>query len=500
MRCTFLKIVLAMLLAVSLSNFATATELTFGDWATAEGYTPPGPTDWQCYAVHMGITSADGANLFTNLQSLNLSRNDISSLSANQFQNLTSLLELRLMSNDISSVSSDQFQGLTNLQILSLSRNQIASLSASQFQTLPNLLELNLFDNQISSLSADHFQGLSSLQELQISDNQITSLSANQFQGLGSLEVLYLEGNQITSVDANAFQGLPDLTRLRLDNNQVSSLSANQFQGLGSLVELGLDFNQISSMDSNAFLGLGDMWELSLRNNQVSSLSADQFQGLTNLGYLDLEGNPISSLSANAFRGLGNLLDLGLGLNQISSLDLTGLEATALTAFDIKENPITEVILADATLSQVTFDAVMKGHETNSFFVGVAELAGVVAADFSGADMSGVDQLDEMFAMGDAETLILTDVAFSNAIITAGYAEVWDLVSALEAQQLDALTVNEQLYAAMQINLDTWDAGAGNVLTVVPEPATLSLLALGGLALIRRRRKTKRVGPSRSFA
>ena len=95
--------------------------------------------------------------------------------------------------------------------------------------------------------------------------------------------------------------------------------------------------------------------------------------------------------------------------------------------------------------------------------------------------------MDAMFALGDVETLILTDVVFSNAIITAGYAEVWDLISALEAQQLDALTVNEQLYAAMQTDLDAWDAGANNVLTVVPEPATLSLLALGGLVLIRRK-------------
>jgi len=463
MKRAFLKILSAMILTVWLSNSATAAELTFGDWATAQGYTPPGPINWECNASRENITSADGANSYTNLQLLRLSHNQISSVSASQFQDLTNLLHLNL------------------------SVNQIASLSANQFQNLTNLLELSLFGNQISSLSADQFQGLTNLQDLRLGDNQITSLSANQFQYQPNLQHLGLDVNQISSLDPKAFEGLSDLTILYLSYNQIPSLCADQFQGLGNLEELNLQLSQISSIDANAFQGLGNVWVLSLRYNQLSSLSANQFQGLTNLLYLDLAGNPISSLSPNAFKGLGNLLDLSLESTQISLLDLTGFEATALTRFDIEGNPVTEVILADATLSQVTFNAVMKGHETNSFFVGIAEVAGIASVDFIGADMSGVDQLDAMFAMGDVETLILTDVVFSNAIITAGYTEVWDLISALEAQQLDALTVNEQLYAAMQTNLDAWDAGADNVLTVVPEPATLALLALGGLALIRRK-------------
>jgi len=254
------------------------------------------------------------------------------------------------------------------------------------------------------------------------------------------------------------------------------------------LEDLNLQVNQISVIDADAFQGLDNVGTIEIGWNSISSLTADHFRGLVNLQYLSCRSNQITSLSPNTFQGLNSLLSLNLRDNQISSLDLTGFEATALTLFDIDTNPIADVVLTDAILSQITFNTLMRGHDSASSYDGIAELAGIGSVDLSGADLSGIDQFDEMFGMADLETLILTDVVFSNAVITAGYTEVWDLISALEAQQLDALTVNEQLYAAMQTNLDAWDTGADNVLTVVPEPATLSLLVLGGLALLRRKR------------
>jgi len=86
----------------------------------------------------------------------------------------------------------------------------------------------------------------------------------------------------------------------------------------------------------------------------------------------------------------------------------------------------------------------------------------------STVDVAGLNQFDTMSAMADLETLTLTDVLFSEAIIADGYAEVWDLISALDDQKLDALTI-------------------------VPEPSTLALLTVAGLALfLWRRRATSR--------
>jgi hypothetical protein len=61
------------------------------------------------------------------------------------------------------------------------------------------------------------------------------------------------------------------------------------------------------------------------------------------------------------------------------------------------------------------------------------------------------------------------------------------LICALDSKRLDALTVDWSLYHAMKTNLDAWDAGAGNVLTVVPEPSMMAFFFLGGLVLMLQR-------------
>lgn len=458
----------AGILTVSLPNEALA-ELTFDQWATAEGYTPPGPVDWACYASNKGITSADGVNSYTNLLWLKLGGNQISSLDADQFHGLTNLGVLQLSGNDISRLDANQFQGLTNLSSLDLGYNSISSLAADQFRDLSNLGRLSLTYNSIPRLDAEQFQGMTNLQTLWLSNNRISSLSANQFQGLTKLQSLWLNDNDISSLSTDQFQGMTNLETLYLDSNHILSLDADQFQGMTKLQDLSLFDNQLSSLSANQFQGMTDLWRLTLSHNQLSSLNANQFRGLTSLRVLELKSN------------------------QLSSLDLTGFEATELIRFRIRWNPITEVILTDTTLSQTTFDTLMIGNSVPSNDIGIAELAGIASVDFTAADMAGVVHFDRMFAMADLQTLTLTDVLFSDTIVADGYAEVWDLISALDANRLDALTVDEQLYAAMQTNLDTWDAGPNNVLTVVPEPSTLALLAIAGLALLLwRKRATSR--------
>jgi len=70
-----------------------------------------------------------------------------------------------------------------------------------------------------------------------------------------------------------------------------------------------------------------------------------------------------------------------------------------------------------------------------------------------------------------AEGLIGREVTLD--IIDAHYGD-WGWIGVDDFQMIGALP---------------WDVGGTYTLTVVPEPATMSLLALGGVALLRRRRK-----------
>ena len=90
--------------------------------------------------------------------------------------------------------------------------------------------------------------------------------------------------------------------------------------------------------------------------------------------------------------------------------------------------------------------------------------------------------------MDTLQTLNLTNSKFSNAITSANYQEIVELVNALEQQGiLSFLTIDQSLYTARQGYFDDWDAQPLNELTVVPEPATFLLFGAGMLFLRRRK-------------
>jgi len=179
------------------------------------------------------------------------------------------------------------------------------------------------------------------------------------------------------------------------------------------------------------------------------------------------------------------LRELGLYNNPLTQLNLSGAQLRDLEHFDIDDTGITAVDLSDCELSQKAFNSLM--YNSWSYYVGIAELAGIVGLDFSGADLSRVLDFSEMYAMADLECLNITGTIFSDDIISANYVEVLDLIDALELNNLGILTIDNILYGSQQSYFDTWDACVGNTLTIIPEPGTLFLLGLGALLIGRRK-------------
>ncbi|MEH2308289.1 COR domain-containing protein, partial [Nostoc sp.] len=129
---------------------------------------------------------------------------------------------------------------LTNLQSLNLKSNQLSSLPPEIVQ-LTNLQSLYLNNNQLSSLPPEIGQ-LTNLQSLYLNNNQLSSLPPEIGQ-LTNLQSLYLESNQLSSLPPE-FGQLTNLQTLNLESNQLSSLPP-EIRQLSNLKKLDLRRNPV---------------------------------------------------------------------------------------------------------------------------------------------------------------------------------------------------------------------------------------------------------------
>ena len=307
----------------------------------------------------------------------------------------------------------------------------------------------------ISDLSP--LAGLTNLTSLYLWGNEISDISP--LSDLTNLTNLHLSGSSISNL--SPLSGLTNLTYLGLDSNSINDLSP--LSGLTNLTNLSLSSNSIN--DLSPLSGLTNLTTLYLGDNEISDLSP--LSGLTNLTTLQLGGirdcigflvgsNQISDVSP--LSGLTNLTNLDLSYNQIEVLDLHGSNLSSLSVFDIADNPVTEVCLSNATLSQSTFDVLMNGGFINSG-TGIAELEGIVKLDMSGVDFSGISDFSEMFTMDDLEILLLPDATNLDGTDVVAFLSELDSL-----KWLDVVGLWEGFDESTQDSLLAWDSIAGNFL------------------------------------
>jgi internalin A len=352
-----------------------------------------------------------------------------------------------------------------------LKNNQISNISSLTGMSSITFLDLN--ENQISDIS--DVSGLTTLTDLRVSNNQISNISA--VSGLTNLKYLYMSHNQLT--DISDVSALTNLKSLGFRNNQVSNISA--LSGLTELNTVNLQYNQISDISSLA--GKTKLRAMYLNDNQISSIETSTFTGLTGLHYLYLNSNLLSSIETGAFSGAANLEYLFLEKNAgLGALNLEGAVFSLLSRFNIRETGITSVSLKNAVLKQSVLEALSDGGYS-TYFIGIGELGGITELDMSGVDFASITDLAPLHAMDDVEELLLAGASNLDG------GQVLTLTAELDSLNwLDVTGPWDTFDAGTQDSLNSWDSIEGNTL-VTPEPATMSLLALGGLAVLRRRRK-----------
>ncbi|XP_078418983.1 CD180 antigen [Cetorhinus maximus] len=287
--------------------------------------------------THLKIqnTTFNGLNK-TNLTSLDLSNNRLTSLQDNSFQWLHSLEYLHLENNSIGHVTRQTFAGLENLKCLNLKKglkgqnvlNEVESLIDDySFQALKNLVQLNLEDNSIAGIRAHTFSGLTSLKYLSLYNCLVDLKTINNktFMSLAEspLVSLNLTKTKISKLQHGAFSWFKNLKNVDIGLNSIAqTLTGEEFLGLSEIKEIYLSYNSKLILTSSSFVHVPSMKILMLSKSNIASLSfqPSPFDPLQNLSVLDLSNNNLANLDKDVFRELRQLQVLKLQHNNLARL------------------------------------------------------------------------------------------------------------------------------------------------------------------------------------
>ncbi|XP_010884978.2 SLIT and NTRK-like protein 6 [Esox lucius] len=151
---------------------------------------------------------------------------------------------LNLYKNDIVELRAEDLEGLKNAVSLHLGANSIQELEPGVFSVLGSLKKLHINSNFLVMLKEDTFHGLVNLEFLQADTNFISVVEPGAFSKLIRLKVLILNDNAIEFLPSNIFRFVP-LTHLDLRGNQLQTLPYVGFlEHIGRIMELLLEDNK----------------------------------------------------------------------------------------------------------------------------------------------------------------------------------------------------------------------------------------------------------------
>ncbi|NXX32467.1 ISLR2 protein, partial [Nicator chloris] len=126
----------------------------------------------------------------------------------------------------------------SNVTTLSLSANKISSLPRGAFAEVTQVSSLWLAHNEIAAIEPGALAVLAQLKNLDVSHNQIAEFPWQDLRNLSALQLLKMNNNRMAAVPPDAFRTLKDLRSLRINNNRFATLAEGIFDSLGSLSHL----------------------------------------------------------------------------------------------------------------------------------------------------------------------------------------------------------------------------------------------------------------------
>lgn len=188
---------------------------------------------------------------FKNLRSVDFSKSELKSITANTFRDGLNIKNFWLYENKLTSLPGNIFAN-TKVEFVDLQHNLINQISWNAFANSSNVNKINLNDNQLpANLDPRIFQNLPNLRELVLRDNQITDFAIDAFKNLQKLETLDLDWNRIRHLETLAFKPLTALKTLSLTENDIEDVEKDFFSALPKLENFRLTKNRCQDFEVN---------------------------------------------------------------------------------------------------------------------------------------------------------------------------------------------------------------------------------------------------------
>ncbi len=257
----------------------------------------PSTNNWVSQSSDVIDTNGDGEIQVSEAQAikwLNLKQSAITNLSGIEF--FTNLESLRVDNNQLTTLNVSQNTALVNLRC---ETNQLTSLTIAPNATL---IDLHCFGNSLTSLNVSQ---CTALRQLHCNNNNLTSLLVPTG---GPLERLNCTGNSLTSLDVSQ---CASLYYLHCPTNALTTLNV---AGCSALTQFDAHLNNLTTLDLS---GSPLITWLRVENNNLTSLN---ISNCTALVHLECETNQLTSLDLTPFPALEWLFCYE---NNLTSLDVS---------------------------------------------------------------------------------------------------------------------------------------------------------------------------------
>ncbi|XP_066952356.1 chaoptin [Macrobrachium rosenbergii] len=362
---------------------------------------------------HLNLLPVTLLHPMRKLTTLDLSMNKITEIRPGQF-NESSINVINLQHNEIKEIPSEAFKDLLFLHTLDLSHNGIRSIGDAAFLNIVLLHILRLNNNMLPSFKKEYFKLTvpapgTELRILDISHNDITFLQPLAFQLHSKLTWLSLSHNRLSFFPAEIVRDLRELEHLEVENNQIKALENSDFANSPYLRELHLKNNMIETVSETAFQNSTQLQELDLSHNSISELPEDVFLGIARL-HLDLSHNKLSSFPDKTFdrTKIQKLQSLDLSYNDFKEVPVERLRGQYFFLSDLSmaHNKIENVpSKADTLVNIKTLDLSYNPLSEEAIYTLLNEPKTVRHLNLAGTNVTKIPEIEARFLL----TLNLSD-------------------------------------------------------------------------------------------